>query len=140
MPKTAGELGNELSNVMDKDIAVTDSLGMEEDAVTEDMAELTFLINNFSFERSGSQILIQVAAGLLILYLILIGPASYFYLKKIRKMERMWVILPVISLIFGCIILLMSNDFIIREPYVDIIKVITPGSGSVCYGAFRFCQ
>lgn len=135
MPKTAGELGNELSNVMDKDIAVTDSLGMEEDAVTEDMAELTFLINNFSFERSGSQILIQVAAGLLILYLILIGPASYFYLKKIRKMERMWVILPVISLIFGCIILLMSNDFIIREPYVDIIKVITPGSGSVCYGA-----
>ena len=123
------------SNVLDKDIAVTDSLAMQEaEAAQESMAELTFLVNNFAFERSGSQLLIEVVACMLIGYLILIGPVSYFYLKKIRKMERMWFIIPVISLFFGCIILLMSNDFIIRDPYADVIKVVTPGEKAVCYG------
>ena len=123
------------SNLLENDIAVTDSLGIQEaDAAEESMAELTFLVNNFAFERSGSQILIEVVACLLILYLFLIGPAAYFYLKRIRKMERMWFILPAIALFFGCVILLMSNDFIIRDPYADVIKVVTPGKKTICYG------
>jgi hypothetical protein len=123
------------SNLLDQDISVTDSLGMAvEDTLEENMSELTFLLNNLSFERKGSQILIGVAAGLLILYLVLIGPISYIYLKRIRKMERMWFLIPGLSLLFGCLILLMSNDFVIREPYADVIKVITPGKQTVCYG------
>ena len=123
------------SNVLDKDIAVTDSFGIPEGEETgESMDELTFLVDNFSFERRGSQILILVTAGLLICYLILIGPIAYFYLKRIGKMERMWIFLPALSIIFGSIILLMSNDFIIREPYADLIKVISPGKQPVCYG------
>ncbi len=124
------------SDVPDNDIAVADSLAVPtEENDEQSMVHLTFLVNNLSFERSGSQILIGVVAGLLILYLVLIGPVTYFYLKKIRKMERMWIILPAVAVLFGCIILLMSNDFIIREPYADVIKVISPGRRTVCYGA-----
>ena len=130
-PKSA----DNVSNVLDKDISVADSLAVPtEEAEKESMNDLTFLVNNLSFERRGSQILIAVVAGLLILYLIIIGPVTYFYLKRIRKMERMWLILPAVSILFGCIILLMSNDFIIREPFVDVIKVIKPGEQTVCYG------
>ncbi|MBE5956529.1 MAG: hypothetical protein E7253_08755 [Lachnospiraceae bacterium] len=137
MPKTSGEDPelNLNSELLKNDISVADSLEMQaEDALKDSMVELTFLVNHFSFERGGSQVLIGVAAGLLIFYLILIGPVAYFYLKKIRRMERMWIILPALSLIFGCIILLMSNDFIIREPFADVIKVISPGRQTVCYG------
>ncbi len=122
-------------NVLNQDIAVADSLAMPmEEALEESMNELTFLVNNLSFERGGSQILIGVVAGLLILYLIIIGPVTYFYLKKIGKMERMWFIIPAASLLFGCVILFMSNDFIIREPNVDVIKVISPEERTMCYG------
>ena len=135
LSKSTGEIKEEAGHVPDNDIAVTDSFEMQErEKEQESMEELTFLIDNFSFERGGSQILIGIVAGLLLLYLILIGPVAYFYLKRIRKMERMWILLPVVSLIFGCIILLMSNDFIIREPYVDLIKVISPVENTVCYG------
>lgn len=123
------------SNLLDKDIAVTDSLGMtEEEKSGESASEQAFLRNNLFFERSGSQMLIGAAAAILIIYLVLVGPITYFYLKRIRKMERMWFLIPGLSIGFGCIILLMSNDFVIREPYADVIKVITPGEKTVCYG------
>lgn len=122
------------SNILDKDISVNDSLGIPMEEALEFMPELTFLVNHLSFERSGSQILIGVVAGLLILYLVLIGPVTYLYLKRIRRMERMWIIIPAFAILFGCVILLMSNDFIIREPYADVIKVLTPGQQTICYG------
>lgn len=125
-----------LANVLDNDISLTDSLGASETQLQEEVEDnLTFLINNLSYERSGSETMVAVVGGLLIVYLIIIGPVTYFYLKRVGKMERMWLIFPAVSLLFGCIILFMSNDYIIREPHVDILKVVTPGEYSVCYGA-----
>lgn len=136
MEKRKEEQNNSsMTDLMDNDISVADSFGVpSRESDDDNMEKLTFLVNELYFERRGNQIMIAVTASLMISYLVIIGPVTYFYLKKNGKMERMWFIIPVTALIFGSVILFMANDFVITQPCADILKVTSPGKNPVCYG------
>ena len=130
------------SNYMEQDISLTDSFyyeGQEGEENRENSQEeslgLAFFRENFSYQRKGSENLLGWVTALLVTYLIIIGPVSYFYLKKIGKMERLWLILPLCSVFFGVLILLMGNGFAITTPQMDVLRIDSPGKESICYGS-----
>ena len=51
-------------------------------------------------------------AGLLVLYILLIGPADYFFLRDVlRRMSWTWVTFPVIAIVFCTLAVLLRGSF-----------------------------
>ena len=129
-------ISGDVSNLIDNDISQADSPAFaSQEVAEEDDNTLIFLMDLLSYERSANQKMIVLFAGIMILYLIIIGPASYFYLKRMDKMERMWLMIPVTAVLFGCIVIFFSNSFTIREPQMDILAVESPGRQTKVYAA-----
>ncbi len=130
------EMTGSLSEFADYDIYQNDSeTGILQEASEEPKEDSNDWMEVLSFKRSSNQLLLIVIAGVLILYLLVIGPAAYYYLKRIGKMEWIWLLLPVVSVIFGCLILMLGNEFTIRMPQADVLAVMRPGEKTVCYGS-----
>ena len=61
---------------------------------------------------------------LLIIYIIIIGPAAYLLLKKFDKRQWFWVVIPCMSLIFLCVILLVSSETRKDRPFLNQSTII----------------
>lgn len=64
----------------------------------------------------------------LMIYILLVAPISYFVLKKLDKREWMWVTVPVISLLFGFVIYTTGFGTRMNEPIVNIINIVEFGA------------
>jgi hypothetical protein len=64
----------------------------------------------------------------LLIYIIVVAPASYLLLKKLDKRELMWITVPVVSLIFGVIIYVTGFGTRLNEPIVNAINIVDFGS------------
>ena len=68
---------------------------------------------------------------LIIVYVALIGPIIYLILKKMNKRERMWIVIPGISLIFVLFVFLISFGVKVRGLTVKSVTVEQLGSGKM---------
>ncbi len=66
---------------------------------------------------------IFVYAIVLFVYILLAGPIGYLILKKLDKRKLMWVMIPVMSIVFVGIMYIVSIGQIVRKPTVDYIAV-----------------
>ena len=97
--------------------------------------DLWILFDNLKFGRKEAQPRISYYAVILILYIILLGPVSYFVLKRIDNMEFMWIYIPVLAVIFAGWIIMTNNHTKITKPVVDSLTVLSPQQEDVVYVA-----
>lgn len=86
-----------------------------------------------SYERRGNQKMIFLFSSILICYLIVIGPLSYVYVKYINQMEKIWVIIPLEALFFGCLVLFLADSFTVQQPQLDVLTVECPEEQTEVY-------
>lgn len=86
-----------------------------------------------SYERRGNQKMIFLFSSILICYLIVIGPLSYVYVKYINQMEKIWVIIPLEALFFGCLVLFFADSFTVQQPQLDVLTVECPEEQTEVY-------
>ncbi|MFA9463352.1 MAG: hypothetical protein ACERKN_03560 [Velocimicrobium sp.] len=67
-------------------------------------------------------------AIIIFLYLIIIGPPLYFFLKKIDKPGGIWLLVPALSVIFALIIYGIGANTRFTEPYVGYLTRVNIGT------------
>ncbi len=65
--------------------------------------------------------------GLLMLYVVIVGPVLYLVLKARKKREQIWVAIPVTAMIFTGIIYLTGFLYRVRIPIVNTFTLVTAG-------------
>lgn len=124
----------EVTDLNDRAVAQTDSSNrMTEGESRADDGQTTSRMALLTYERSGNQKMIFLFTGILLCYLIVIGPFSYFYTKSIDKMEKMWLIIPAAAIIFGGIVLLFADSFTVRSPQADVLTIDEPQKQTEVY-------
>ncbi len=58
------------------------------------------------------------------IYLVVIGPLAYFLLKKQDKSHLLWVVVPVLSVLFTGIVYMIGNGSRIREVFGNYMSII----------------
>ncbi len=61
---------------------------------------------------------------ILILYIIIVGPVLYLVLKKVNKREKIWVAIPIVTLVFTGIIYVSGFLYRINKPLVNTFTII----------------
>lgn len=64
-------------------------------------------------------------AIILIVYIILVGPVTYFVLKKIDKRSFTWVVVPCLAILFTLIVIIIGGKTRISEPFVGYVELKT---------------
>ena len=106
-----------------------------EEDITEEQNSLWVLFDNLKFGRKELQPKVSFYAVILILYIILIGPAAYFILKSADKMEWLWIYIPAFALGFTFLILVSNSNTKVVNPVVDSLTVLSPDQNDVVYVA-----
>ncbi len=66
----------------------------------------------------------------ILLYVFLAGPILYLVLKKLNKREKIWAVLPVISLIFVLLVFLIGSGWGNSKRYFNTVRIqAADGSG-----------
>jgi hypothetical protein len=68
---------------------------------------------------------------IIIIYIFLVGPGVYFFLKKIGKREKCWVVIPCVSLVFTLFIFLLSFSIAVKKMNMDTLTIREAGSGNI---------
>ncbi len=76
--------------------------------------------------RSFSSVLLRI---IILVYVILIGPLLYLILKKMDKREKIWLVIPVLSLFFVLLVFFCSRGFRLQSREISSVRVI-PSNGS----------
>ncbi|MCR5700822.1 MAG: hypothetical protein K6G76_01610 [Lachnospiraceae bacterium] len=61
---------------------------------------------------------------LLVIYVVLVGPILYLILKKKNKREKIWIAIPIVSLVFTGVIYLTSFIYRVNKPLVNTFSYI----------------
>lgn len=59
----------------------------------------------------------------ILLYLIIIGPPLYFLLKKMKQSNLLWVMVPVLSVLFTLLIFLVGICTRLKEPFIGYLTI-----------------
>lgn len=62
---------------------------------------------------------------ILVAYVVLVGPVLYLVLKKAKKREKIWLAVPVISLLFTGMVYGTGFLYRVRKPIIDTFSVIS---------------
>lgn len=81
------------------------------------------------FPRPNQNYLFVIAGIIIVIYIFLIGPILYIILKIKDKREYGWFIIPVASVVFSLLIILISRASILRHPLASSVGVISLGEG-----------
>lgn len=106
---------------------------MEETDSENEQNDLWILFDNLKFGRKEAQPRIAYYAIILILYIVLLGPVSYFILKRADKMEYMWLYVPALAVIFSGWIIITNHHTKVTKPVVDSLTVLSPQQEDVVY-------
>lgn len=122
---------------MEETVENQEENGEEQDSRSEiyekEQDDLWILFDNLKFSRNDSQPRVGYYAMILICYIVLLGPVSYFVLKRLDRMEWMWVYVPVLALLFCGWIMVANRKAAVTEPMVDCVTVLSPEENPVVY-------
>ena len=102
------------------------STGESSDSVTEN--ELSDILAYMEKPAKTGKALLSV---IIIVYTVLIGPGIYLILKAVKQREKIWVVIPIISLVFVGLIFLVSLSIRINEKVVRSVNIVKLGSKKV---------
>ncbi|MDD5935269.1 MAG: hypothetical protein PUC65_06900 [Clostridiales bacterium] len=60
---------------------------------------------------------------ILVLYIIILGPVSFFTLFKLKKQSKLWIAIPGISILFFVIVYLAGTSTRIKAPYAGYLNI-----------------
>ncbi|WP_317855524.1 hypothetical protein [Chakrabartyella piscis] len=105
-----------------------------DDAQSEIANSLRYVSGNFP---PFSDTTLYMMMGLLVVYLLLVGPVTYLVLRKMGKRELAWVVIPVLSVSFMAIVFgfaqssTYKNGLLQRVTYVELAEDSTETVGVV---------
>ena len=83
------------------------------------------LKNMMSYMEKPANTSAPVLIIILIVYIVLVGPAIYLILKAMKKQEIIWYVIPCISLLFvGFVFILSFIGWIILSPFTLFLLFI----------------
>ena len=59
----------------------------------------------------------------LVLYLLVIGPLTYYILRKMKKQRIVWMVIPCVSLAFFFLIVLLGKKTRVDNPYAGFLNI-----------------
>lgn len=62
---------------------------------------------------------------ILLIYILLIGPASFIILKKFDKRSYTWIVVPTLAIIFTVVVYIFGSDTRISRPYAGYVNILT---------------
>lgn len=62
--------------------------------------------------------------GILFLYVVLVGPVLYLILKTCKKREKIWIAIPLVSLVFTGIIYLTGFIYRVSTPLINTFSIV----------------
>ena len=62
--------------------------------------------------------------GILLLYVVLVGPVLYLILKTCKKREKIWIAIPLVSLAFTGIIYLTGFIYRVSRPLINTFSIV----------------
>lgn len=76
----------------------------------------------------------KIIAMIFLIYALIIGVVVYFILKKLKRRDYVWIIVPIVSIIFGGIIYVLGStsrleDYVVNK--INIIDMDEKGNGQV---------
>lgn len=78
-------------------------------------------------DAEGTNLNYAVLRILIVIYVILVGPAAYLILRYLKKRELYWVAVPVLALIFVGIVSLAGRGFRVADLTVNSVTFINAG-------------
>lgn len=77
---------------------------------------------------------VWVITSIFLIYIVIVGIIVYFILKRINKRDMIWIVAPVVSIVFGLVLYLFGsnsrlNDYIVNK--VNIVEIDEAGNGVV---------
>ena len=84
---------------------------------------------NLSSIPYQSESITQIISGLVIIYVVAVGPVLFFILRKKDKKEASFVIIPIAALTVTIIIFVMSLNTIYKKPVINEVSLININSG-----------
>lgn len=79
------------------------------------------IFEDFQGQGSVNVVLLSI---IICLYVVIVGPVLYLILKKINKREKMWVIIPAISVFTVLLVYIISRTFGISERGLYSVRVL----------------
>lgn len=65
----------------------------------------------------------KLIAILFAVYVLLVGPLSYFVLKKLNKRDKIWISVPVLAVIFSIIIFFIGGNTRLNAPFTNTVSI-----------------
>ncbi len=93
--------------------------------------EISNILGSIPVENTVSTLTLVIVLGV---YAILVGIVIYIILKKMKKRDLIWVLIPVTSIVFTVMIYLLGSKMKIRDVIVNsanIISVDEEGKGQI---------
>ena len=79
-------------------------------------------------------------SAIYLIYVIILGPVAYLVLKAKDKREKIWLVMPAITLVFTIIILFTSMAYKIRKPFIDEVSIVEYSNGSTSTKVFMYVR
>ncbi|MDF2588719.1 MAG: hypothetical protein K0S41_2560 [Anaerocolumna sp.] len=73
--------------------------------------------NDNNVPKTGKYVII------IIIYILLIGPISFFVLKKLDKRSLTWIVVPITAIVFTTIIYFVGADTRISNPFISYVEI-----------------
>ncbi|WP_113674903.1 hypothetical protein [Vallitalea guaymasensis] len=70
------------------------------------------------------------------IYIILIGPVLYLVLKRRKKRHLMWIMVPVISIVFVGIMYISGMNTRLKEPVTQVVNILNFSEKGGSYNSF----
>lgn len=70
------------------------------------------------------------------IYVVLIGPPAYFFLKKINKRNLLWVVVPAMSAVFTLLIFLIGRQTRQVNPFIGYLEIENIAEGNTSEEVF----
>lgn len=83
--------------------------------------EISDLTNNIPMDK---EINIGIILTIFVVYCLTIGIIVYFIMKKLGKRELMWVVIPIISILFSIIVIIAGNNTRIKDVALNQVNFI----------------
>ncbi|MBK1811794.1 hypothetical protein JHL18_14325 [Clostridium sp. YIM B02505] len=74
---------------------------------------------------------INIYLAVLIIYIVLVAPITYFILKKLDKRELMWITVPCMAIVFGVVIYFLGSGTRLSEVVTNNANIISLDSKGV---------
>lgn len=61
---------------------------------------------------------------IIVIYILIVGPITFFVLKKLDKRSLTWIAVPILAIVFTFVVYIFGGDTRISEPYLGYVELL----------------